>query len=101
MGADITVFPWTLLHRGQVPDAEMIFHSSTVFNSSGQVQSELFTEENTCMTSSEDNQVSIPPQRFGISLTDDRGCDSSQQLAFHSVDFYRFFCWKPAPVHMK
>ena len=52
------------------------------------------------MTSSEDNRVSIPPQRSGIGLSVDRGCDSSQQLAFHSVDFYRFFCWKPAPVHI-
>ena len=42
------------------------------------------------MTSSEDNRGSIPPQRSGIGLTDDRSCDSSQQLAFHSVDFYRF-----------
>ena len=52
------------------------------------------------MTSSEDNRVSIPPQRSGIGLTDDRSCDSSQQLAFHSVVFYRFFCWKPVQVHI-
>ena len=52
------------------------------------------------MTSSEHNRVSIPPQRSGIGLTDDWSCDSSQQLAFHSVLFYRFFCWKPAPVHI-
>ena len=43
------------------------------------------------MTSSEDNRVSIPPQRSGIGLTDDPSCDSSQQLAFHSVVFYWFF----------
>ena len=35
-----------------------------------------------------------------IGLTGDRSCDSSQQLAFHSVFSYRFFCWKPAPVHL-
>ena len=59
-----------------------------------------FTEKITCMTSSEHNRVSIPPQRSGIGLTDDRSCDSSQQLPFHSVIFHRFFCWKPASVHI-
>ena len=51
------------------------------------------------MTSSENNRVSIPPKGSGSSLTDDRSCDSSQQLAFDSVDLCRFFCWEPAPVH--
>ena len=40
--------------------------------SPGGVQSELFMEGNTCMTSSEDSRVSIPPKRSGIGLTDDR-----------------------------
>ena len=40
------------------------------------------TEENTCMTSSEDNRVSIPPKRSGIGLSDDRSCVSSHKLAF-------------------
>ena len=52
--------------------------SFTPFISSGEVQSELFTEENTCMTSSEDNRVSIPPKRSEIGLSDSRSCDSSQ-----------------------
>ena len=52
--------------------------SFTPFISSGEVQSELFTEENTCMTSSEDNRVSIPPKRSEIGLSDSRICDSSQ-----------------------
>ena len=72
----------------------------TVIILSVEVQSEHSTEENTCMTSSEHNQVSIPPKSFGIGLTDYRSCDSSQQLAFVSVDLYQFFCWKPAPVHV-
>ena len=52
----------------------------SVINLSGEVQSEHFTEENTCMTSSEDNQVCIPPNRSGFGLTDDRSCVSSQYL---------------------
>ena len=63
-------FSW-ILHRGLVPDADLII-------SSGEVQSELFTEENTCMTSSEDNRVSIPPKRSEIGLSVSRSCDSSQ-----------------------
>ena len=43
------------------------------------------------MTSSEHNRVSIPPQRSVIGLTDDRSCDSSQQLTFHSVVFLPVF----------
>ena len=47
-------------------------------NSSVEVQSKRFRQENTCMTSSKHNQVSIPPQRFGIHLSDDGDCNSSQ-----------------------
>ena len=50
----------------------------TAINLSGEAQSEHSMEENTCMTSSEDNRVSIPPKRSGIGLTDDRSCASSQ-----------------------
>ena len=50
----------------------------SAINLSGEVQSKHFTEENTCMTSSEDNRVSIPPKRSGIGLSDDQSCDSSQ-----------------------
>ena len=57
----------------------------TAITLSGEVQSEHSTEENTCMTSSVGNRVSIPPKRSGIGLSDDRSCVSSQKLAFHSV----------------
>ena len=57
----------------------------TAINLSGKVQSKLSTEGNTCMTSSEDNRVSILPKRSGIGLSDDRSCVSSHKLTFHSV----------------
>ena len=44
----------------------------SAINLSREVQSKHSTEENTCMTSSEDNRVSIPPKRSGIGLTDDQ-----------------------------
>ena len=44
----------------------------SAINLSGEVQSKHSTEENTCMTSSEDSRVSIPPKRSGIGLTDDQ-----------------------------
>ena len=57
----------------------------TAITLSGEVQSEHSTEENTCMTSSVGNRVSIPPKRSGIGLSDDRSCVSPQKLAFLSV----------------
>ena len=36
-------------------------------------------EENTCMTSFKDNQVSMPPKRFRFGLSDDGKFDSSQE----------------------
>ena len=92
MEADI-FFHHKMHHYGEVSSTCLNCHCDSL---SGGVQSECFTEENTCMTSSGDNRVSIPPKRSGIGLSDDRSCVSSQQLAFHSFCvFYWFFCWKP------
>ena len=88
----------------------------TAINLSGEVQSEHSTEENTCMTSSKDNRVSIPPKgqksvcQIPGAEIHPKGLESGCQMTgvvfhlnnwlfIHSVDFYRFFCWKPAPVH--
>ena len=68
------------------------------------------------MTSSEDNRVSIPPKgqksvcQIPGAVIHPKGLESGCQMTgvvfhlnnwlfIHSVDFYRFFCWKPAPVH--
>ena len=82
----------------------------TAINLSGEVQSEHSTEENTCMTSSEDNRVSIPPKgqksvcQIPGAVIHPIGLESGCQMTgvvfhlnnwlfIHSVDFYRFFCW--------
>ena len=62
----------------------------SAINLSGEVQWKHTTEKNTCMTSSEDNLVSIPPKRSGIGLSDDRSCVSSQKLVFDYMVFCRF-----------
>ena len=68
------------------------------------------------MTSSEDNRVSIPPKgqksvcQIPGAVIHPKGLESGCQMTgvvfhlnnwlfIHSVDFYRFFFWKPAPVH--
>ena len=83
MEADIIIFCGCFIvekFRVQVWAISMI-------NLSGEVQSKHTTEENTCMTSSEDNRVFILPKRSGIGLSDDRSCVSSHKLAFNSVVF--------------
>ena len=83
-----------MLHRGEVPSKGLAFLRDIL---SGEVQLEHSTEENTYMTSSEDNRVSIPPKRSGIGLSDDRSFIS--ELPFDTVVLCRFFCWKLATVH--
>ena len=62
-------------------------------NSSVKVQSKDSHRKNTCMTSSKHNQVSIPPKRFRIRLSDDGGCYSSQQeKAFDSMKLQFIIC---------
>ena len=58
--------------------------------SSIKVQSKHSVEENTCMTSSKDNQVSLPLKRFKFGLSDDGECDSYlQEKAFDSMILHR------------
>ena len=51
--------------------------TASLENTSVEVQSKRSMKENTCMTSSKDNRVSIP-KRFRIRFSDDGDCDSSQ-----------------------
>ena len=69
------MLPWTL-HRGGVLNAGKTTSSE---NSSVEVQSKHSPEENTCVTSSMHNRVSIPPKRFRFGLSDDGECHSYLQ----------------------
>ena len=106
MEADI-FFP---LYASSWRSSEYMSGLFTAINLSGEVQSEHSTEENTCMTSSEDNRVSIPPKgqksvcQIPGAVIHPIGLESGCQMTgvvfhlnkwlfIHSVDFYRFFCW--------
>ena len=73
LGAAIKVAMDTALWRSFECRKDCLFGKHYV-----EVQSKHTLEENTCMMSSKDNRVSIPPKRFRIGLSDDGDCDLSQ-----------------------
>ena len=86
-----------ILHRGQVPNADLICFSSYFFRWSsvgtfhgGNYLNDVIRTQSSFHTSSKIwNRVDRWPELCFISA-----------IGFSFCGFYRFFCWKPAPVHI-